>query len=252
MMVVTKGEIVRGLRQLGLAAGHRVLVHSSLRSFGYVEGGVEAVIDALLEAVSPGGTVLVPTLTGDETLSPANPPVYDPLRTPCWTGRIPETFRQRPDAVRSLHPTHSVAAIGADAVALTQDHIDSVTPCDERSPYGKLTRREGSYILLIGVGHEVNTTFHCVEEMVGVEYHMQEGFAQATLIVNGEAITRHYMLHKYGPARNFPVMEPVFIERGVQRSTTIGQSWVRLVEAKGLFALAVRGLTADRSLLLAR
>ena len=61
-------------------------------------------IDALLEAVGPGGTVLVPTLTGNETLSPAHPPVFDPTRTPCWTGAIPEAFRKRPAAVRSQHP----------------------------------------------------------------------------------------------------------------------------------------------------
>ncbi|NOX44142.1 MAG: AAC(3) family N-acetyltransferase, partial [Caldiserica bacterium] len=59
--VVTKDDIVRGLRELGLEVGAIVGVHSSLSSFGYVEGGADAVIDALLEVVGEEGTVVMPT-----------------------------------------------------------------------------------------------------------------------------------------------------------------------------------------------
>ena len=251
---ITKQEIVRGLRALGLGPGDKILVHSSLRSLGYVEGGAEALIDALLEAVyavpaEGGGTVLVPTLTGDETLSPANPPRFDPQRTPCWTGRVPETFRRRPEAVRSLHPTHSAAAIGADAGALTGDHLSSLTPCDELSPYGKLARCEDGYILLIGVDHEVNTTFHHVEEVVGVDYHMQPAFAPTRIVVDGREVVRHVLLHRYGPARHFGVMEPVLVEQGIQQQARIGQAEVRLVQAKGMVETTVRCLRANRRLL---
>jgi aminoglycoside 3-N-acetyltransferase len=251
---ITKHDIVRGLRALGLGPGDKVLVHSSLRSLGYVEGGAEALIDALLEAVyavpaEGGGTVLVPTLTGNETLSPASPPRFDPRRTPCWTGRVPEAFRQRPEAVRSLHPTHSAAAIGADARALTGDHLSSLTPCDELSPYGKLACCEDGYILLIGVDHEVNTTFHHVEEVVGVDYHMQPAFARARIVVDGQEVVRHVLLHQYGTARHFGVMEPVLVEQGIQRQATIGQADVRLVQVKGMVETTVRCLRANRRLL---
>ena len=116
MVSVSRSDITSGLKQVGLACGSKVLVHSSLSSFGYVEGGADTVIDALVETVGSGGTVLVPTLTGNETLSAANPPEFDPQHTRCWTGLVPETFRKRPNAVRSIHPTHSVSAIGADAI----------------------------------------------------------------------------------------------------------------------------------------
>ncbi|MBN1286467.1 MAG: AAC(3) family N-acetyltransferase [Anaerolineae bacterium] len=247
---ITQSDIARGLAALGLAKGHKVLVHSSLSSFGHVEGGADAVIGALLEAVGPHGTVLVPTLTGDETLSPARPPVFDPAQTPCWTGRIPETFRQRPGAVRSRHPTHSVAAIGAGALALTQDHLQSVTPCDARSPYGKLAQLPDGYILLLGVDHEASTMFHHIEEAVGVGYHMQPGFARATLYIDGETIHRHYMLHRYGPRRHFNAMEPVFIERGIQRAAHIGQSYARLVHAGRMCEVTRQCLAADPRILL--
>ena len=93
---LSKDAIVRDLQDLGVLPGSLILVHSSLRSLGWVEGGAETVIDALLEAVAPKGTVLVPTLTGSAQLSPENPPVFDPTTSSCWTGVIPEAFRQRP------------------------------------------------------------------------------------------------------------------------------------------------------------
>jgi aminoglycoside 3-N-acetyltransferase len=249
MTTLTKQDIIAGLQALGLSTGHRVLVHSSLSSFGYVEGGADAVIDALLETVGPTGTVLVPTLTGSEALSPDNPPVFDPIHTPCWTGRIPETLRQRPDAVRSLHSTHSVAAIGADAHTLTAEHIDSLTPCDQRSPYAKLAQSDNGYILLIGVDHQSNTTMHHVEELVGVDYHMQPGLARARILVNGQEIVRHIMLHAYGNPRHFNVMEPVYLERGIQRSGQIGQAVVRLVQSRAMVEITAQALRANLRLL---
>jgi aminoglycoside 3-N-acetyltransferase len=246
---ITAGEIINGLRAAGIHAGSKLLVHSSLSSFGRVEGGAEAVIDALLKVVAGRGTVLVPTLTGSEELSPDNPPVFDPVNTPCWTGTIPETFRKRADAIRSLHPTHSAAAIGADAAALTGDHMFSITPCDEFSPYGKLAALPDGYILLIGVHHQSNTTFHHVEEMVGTDYHLQPAFAKAKLVLDSEVIYRHYLLHQYGTGRNFNIMEPIFLERGIQKSFQIGGATLRLVRASDMVAVTARALAANGRIL---
>jgi aminoglycoside 3-N-acetyltransferase len=247
---VTRQDIVGGLRRLGLEAGANVLVHSSLSSLGYVEGGADAAIEALIEAVGAQGTVLVPTLTGSEALNAENPPFYDPNETPCWTGRIPETLRQRPNAVRSLHPTHSVAAIGPNARALTRDHELSITPCGLDSPYGRLAQIGGS-ILLLGVTHGVNTTFHHVEEVVGVPYHMQPGWVAARVKTGDQVRTIHLMLHRYGPHRCFERMEPVFRERGIQRDGQIGQAGVRLIDARRMVEIARQALLQDPTILLA-
>lgn len=249
MTTVSRSDIARGLRELGLNANCRLLVHSSLRSFGYVEGGADAVIDALLDVV---GTVLVPTLTGSEALSPQNPPVFYVEETPCWTGRIPETLRKRPHAIRSLHPTHSVAALGVNAESLTDDHVDSITPCDELSPYGKLARLQNGYILLIGVSHMSNTTFHHVEEIVGVDYHLQKEMVAAQIITEGAMLTQHIFIHAYGTPRNFDIMEPVFLERGVQRNGQIGDAVVRLIHAGGMVELTSKALRANRTILCAK
>jgi aminoglycoside 3-N-acetyltransferase len=248
--MITQAQLSTEFAALGVPGGGQVLVHSSLRSLGQVEGGADAVIDALLAVLGPQGTLLVPTLTGSEALSAQNPPQFDPTHTPCWTGIIPETLRKRPGAVRSLHPTHSAAAIGAEAQALLAGHTFSVTPCDELSPYGELARRDDGYILLIGVTHESNTTFHHVEEMAGLPYHMQEGFAAATVVVDGKLQTRHVMLHKYGPQRHFDVMEPLLLEQGIQRTGRVGEATVRLVHAPGLVRAALRAVAADPTILL--
>jgi len=102
------------------------------------EGGADAVIDALLDAVGSGGTVSVPTHTFRDVN--ARQPVFDYRTTPCCVGRVPETFRRRPDALRSLHPTHSCAAIGPRSEELLRDHEVDVTSCGGRSPYRRLMR----------------------------------------------------------------------------------------------------------------
>ncbi len=248
---ITAATLAAALATLGLPPGAAVLAHSSLRSFGHVEGGADGVIDGLLAAAGPAGTVMAPTLTGSEALSPANPPRFDPAATPCWTGRIPETLSRRPGAVRSLHPTHSVAAVGADAAALTAGHARSVTPCDELSPYGALARRADGYVLLLGVDHESSTLFHHVEELAGLPYHMQPGFALATQVVGGVAQERPVMLHRYGAARCFNRMEPLFSALGIQRTGQIGAATVRLVHAAGMVAAVLAAVRADPSILLA-
>jgi aminoglycoside 3-N-acetyltransferase len=251
MQTIDGRTIVEGLHRLEIPAGSKLLVHSSLSSFGYVAGGAGAVIDAFLEVIGPGGTLLAPTLTGHEGLSATSPPVFDPAAQPGWTGMIPETLRQRPGAVRSLHPTHSVAAVGADAERLTRGHRLSITPCDEFSPYGELAVRDDAYIVLLGVTHESNTTYHHVEEMAGVDYHMQPGLAPATILLDGQAHIRHVMLHRYGTPRNFERLEPVLVERGIQRQTQIGQATVRLVHAASMVRLALRAVAADPRILCA-
>jgi aminoglycoside 3-N-acetyltransferase len=184
-------------------------------------------------------------------LSAANPPVFDPVAQSCWTGIIPETLRRRPHAVRSLHPTHSVAAIGAEAERLTRNHALSVTPCDELSPYGELAALDDAFIALVGVTHESNTTFHHVEEVAGVDYHMQPGLVRATIMIGDRAHTRHIMLHRYGTLRNFSRLEPVFVEQGIQREAQIGNAAVRLVHVPSMVRVTLRALAADKTILCA-
>jgi aminoglycoside 3-N-acetyltransferase len=244
--MMTRKRIASGFRALGLPEGVPVLVHSSLRSFGRVDGGAETVIDGLLDAVGPRGTVMAATLTGHRGLSPANPPVTDMRTAPAWNGRIPETLRQRSDAVRSIHPTHSCAAVGAQAEALTHGHENTATPCGVPSPYWR-NAAAGGYIAMAGCILTTCTTMHTIEELANVPYHLQPKPTRGVCIdARGRRVQVPVRLHDYGgPERDFPVMEPILLKRGLMRIGKVGKSTVRLIQAMGLIESALECLRSD-------
>ena len=161
--VWTRADLVAAFREIGLEAGDSVIVHSSYRSLGEVEGGPEAVIDALLEAVGPTGNLVLPAFNYTR---PIPEPYFDQAQTPARTGIIAELGRRRAEAVRSLSPTHSVAVIGPDAAALTEGHLE-VRTFGIGSPIDRLAKTGGK-VLLLGVGNDANSTIHIAEEYAGV------------------------------------------------------------------------------------
>ncbi|MFO7947115.1 MAG: AAC(3) family N-acetyltransferase [Armatimonadota bacterium] len=154
---VTCDDIVAGLRDIGLKEADLVQVHSSLSSFGYVEGGADTVVDALLEVVGPRGTVMMPTFNH------GNVDIFDIEQTPSINGAITEALRNRPESRRSMHPTHPYGAIGYLARELVEGHLAAGTFGNE-SPLGKLAIWGGK-VLLLGVGMNVNTAAHIGECM---------------------------------------------------------------------------------------
>jgi aminoglycoside 3-N-acetyltransferase len=251
-MTVDLDRIVHDLRRLGLAAGDHVLVHSSLSRIGNVEGGAPTVICALRAAVGPEGTVLFPALSGRADLSPENPPDFDARNTPAiGIGVIPETARLSPGAKRSLNPTHSVVAFGPKAAWFTMGHEQCETPCGPGSPYDKLTQ-VGGRILLLGCDHNSNTSLHMIEELAGVAYHMIPGSAEFEILdLQGDRLTIRARFHSWASARNFNVIEPVLVEKGVQVNGTVGLAEARLIDAKAMRDLVLEMLVADPTCLLA-
>jgi aminoglycoside 3-N-acetyltransferase len=150
------------LRALGIREGGVLLVHSSLRSLGGVAGGAETVIRALLDVVGAGGTLLLPALSY-ETVT-AERPCFDVRKTPVCVGALPEYFRQRTGTLRSVHPTHSVCGVGAQAGDLLGGHERDTTPCGPNSPFHKLPHYHGQ-ILFLGCGLRPNTSMHALEEL---------------------------------------------------------------------------------------
>jgi len=245
----SREEITRGLRQAGLGPGDIVLVHSSLASLGFVPGGAETVIDALVECVSPGGTVLFPTFTGSRELSHAHPPVFRPHETPCWTGLIPETARRRPDAIRSLGPTHSVCAIGSRAQWLTADHEKCATPCGIGSPFHKL-QQSGGKVLFIGVDLSCCTLFHHVEELAGAPYVCVDEPVSARVVLAGAEIATPLRIHVYGFPRDYTRFEPELADRGILSLGKAGQADLRVLEAGPFCDLMIPRVREDPSVLL--
>lgn len=105
-------SLVNDFKALGIKPGMSLLTHSSLRRVGPVDGGADTVIDALLEVLGPEGTLMMSTVGGN-----VNPeqPVFDVRNTPCTVGTLANVFRKREGVIRSLHPVHSVCALGPKA-----------------------------------------------------------------------------------------------------------------------------------------
>ncbi|MFC4987203.1 MULTISPECIES: aminoglycoside N(3)-acetyltransferase [Saliphagus] len=202
---VVPSRIVADLRALGIEGGETLLVHSSLSAIGWVPGGAPAVLDALQRAVSEAGTLMMPTHSTDYTdpESWSNPPVpdewidriketmppYRPSITPTrGMGAIPECFRSYPDVHRSAHPATSMAAWGRDAEAVVADHALDY-PHGEDSPLAEIYDRDGS-VLLLGVGHDANTSLHLAENRADLGTETVEN--GAPILADGERVWIEY------------------------------------------------------------
>lgn len=168
---VRRNDVTTAAREIGIEPGDTLFFHSSLSSMGNMVGGPDAVIDGFLDAVGDAGTVAVPTLCNwvakEQHLVFER---WDPANSPSFVGAITERFRRRPDAVRSDHATHSVAAIGARAKELTEGHGSggprpspfSETAFAHESPWQRLVDWNAAYCF-IGVTFRVSTMVHFVE-----------------------------------------------------------------------------------------
>ncbi|MCD6361753.1 MAG: AAC(3) family N-acetyltransferase [Armatimonadetes bacterium] len=244
---LTRDEIIADLRALGIEPGDRLIVHSSLRSLGWVEGAAHTVVEALLAAVFPGGTVAVPTHTRPM-------PVMDLRTAACHTGAIPNALRIRPDAVRSPDPTHSVAAVGPDAAWVCAGH-PRATALGVDSPFDRLARM-GAKILLLGVTHTTNSTIHVAEARYGVPYldkPYSEEYEKATIRVIGPGgvdFTVRGIRECPGCSRNFDVLDEPMTDSGRQIIGRVGAAECRLMSAEDLIACAHEALDADIGALL--
>ena len=237
--LVTKEDIKYGLTQLGLGKKQVVMVHSSLSSLGYVLGGADAVIDALLEVVGPQGTVAVPTysknafkfLEDDDScysvVEEYREP-YDPDKTPVWTGLIPETLRKRKAALRSTHPTHSIAAIGPKARELTE------------GGWVQKLQELGGYVLLLGVSMETNSLAEAA-----AFYALREKRDKGFLHYKSKVMRKGKYAATLGPLPDLMRMEETYIERGVMKFGRIGQARVCLLKAEPMFEVTKETVEKD-------
>ena len=192
-MAYTKADLKHDLAAMGLTGNETILIHSSMKSIGPVEGGADTVLDALMEFFAEG-LLLLPTHTW-RFINEENR-VFDVRRSPCCVGILPELFRQRPGVVRSLHPTHSMAAYGKDAAAYLEGELDANTPCTPGGCYDRLRAAHGK-VLLLGVTHARNTFIHSVEEVLNVPNRLTDKPLQLTVVDEAGAQHTVYMRRHY-------------------------------------------------------
>ena len=239
--------IAERVTALGVRRGGLLIVHSALGSLGRVDAAEDGVIEGLLDAVGPSGTLCMPTLTFGRYGPRRPPPLFDPARARSRVGRIPERFRRRIGVLRSLHPTHSMAALGPRAEELLVGHHLSATPCGPDSPWGRVAGL-GGQVLLLGVGTSACTMFHGPEEVAEPEARCTSPTLCRFATSTGES-TSMLRLHRpyHGAVSDRRAMAPVLQRRGLLYEGCVGEAAALLIDAHGLWELSLELLRARPS-----
>ncbi|MFZ1990599.1 MAG: AAC(3) family N-acetyltransferase [Alphaproteobacteria bacterium] len=255
---VTPARIVRELKALGVAPGDLLLVHTSLSKLGWVPGAAQGVIEALIESVGAGGTIVMPTFTAANS-DPANwrdPPVpetwheeirasmpaFDPKKSPTRImGLINEAFRSWPGVLRSMHPQVSFAALGPLAEHITAPHTPEHT-MDEQSPLARLYAGNAK-ILFLGTNYLTCTSFHLAEFRSGkLDRRVRSGAATS---VNGERVWVEF--DQYEGGDDFQMLGEAFErDAGDVSIGKVGEAECRLFPMRAAVDYAVDWLRANR------
>ena len=257
--IVLKQDILSALSEVGVCNGQTIMVHTSLSSLGFVCGGAQVIIEALLETVGTEGTIMMPTQSW-KNLDPAtgvhweepenwwqlireNWPAYNKDITPTNTmGTVAEMFRKWPGTLRSDHPARSVAAWGKHAEYLTSAH-DLSNIFGDGSPIGKLYEQDG-LVLLIGVGYDKNTSLHLAD--VRANYPSKHNSTEYSAVLeDGKRVWKQYeTLFVDGEDSN--EIGAAFENTCSVRKAALGNGTITLMKQRELVDFAVTWIEQNR------
>jgi aminoglycoside 3-N-acetyltransferase len=245
-VVVTREQIVAALRAAGVGAGEGVFFQGSMSAFGEIEGGPQAVQDALDEVTGPDALVAMPAFPfqGSVLEYLRGDPCFDVRSTPSAMGSVSERFRRLPDAVRSLHPTHSVAARGPGAAGLVAGHERAATPFGAGTPFEGMLER-GMLQVWFGTDVHAFTVYHTFECLLGdrfpIDVFLAEPAAVRCIDADGRELTVETLVHDPEVAsrrirsRGRQEIKRRLLEDGVLRAVPLGASEVLVCRIPDLF-----------------
>jgi aminoglycoside 3-N-acetyltransferase len=153
------------INDLGVDNGQTVFIHSSMDHLN-IDFPSYSLIRGLQEVVGSDGNIIFPTYPKENSYDFLNSgKIFDIKKTPTYTGILNEFARRTKGAVRSLHPTKSVVAIGKDAAFITKDHSSSPFPYDINSPYYKSIEMNAK-IIGLGVSTNYLSCVHSVDDIM--------------------------------------------------------------------------------------
>jgi aminoglycoside N3'-acetyltransferase len=236
---LSRTQVVNQLRELGLEEGGVLLVHTSFRAVRPVERGVLGLIEALRAALGPAGTLVMPSWTGDDDAP------FDPASTPASTdlGVVADAFWRLPGVARSTHP-FAFAAAGPRAEAITSGPLPT-PPHRLESPVGRVYESDGQ-VLLLGVGHDSDTTLHLAELLAGVPYRLPK---HCTVFQDGRPVRIDYDENDHCCAR-FDFADEWLRAYGRQTEGRVGHAPARLARARDIVKLTLEHLARDPLLFL--
>lgn len=247
----SKQDLIKAIEQMGILPQDTVFIHSSMKAIGEVEGGADTVLDAFMEYLSEG-LLILPTHTWgflNETFN-----VFDPKKEGTCVGILTNLFLKRPGVVRSLHPTHSVAAYGKDAREYVQGEEKVGTPCAPGGCYDRL-REKNAKILLLGVTHAKNTFIHCVEELLDVPERFTEEPVEFFICMpdgsyKDSMVYRHYNKTTAHISEAYTKLEQAFYDNDVAKKVTFGDANCILCDANGIYEVTKKVLSHNKNCLM--
>jgi aminoglycoside N3'-acetyltransferase len=235
---MTKSQLVRQLGALGVERGGVLLVHASFSRIAPLEHGPRGLIEALLAALGERGTLVMPSMADDDDTP------FDRRTMPCRSvGVLADSFWRMSGVVRSDSP-HAFAAMGPHAARITLPHPVDV-PHGLESPPGRVYELDGQ-VLLLGIGHDGDTTIHVAENIAGVRYRQRK---HATILVNAQP--RRF---EYGETdhccEKFNLLDSWLEKRGRQGRGRVGHAEARLVRSRDVVVAALERLRENETVFL--
>lgn len=245
----TKEDLTRQIKDMNIDPKGTLFIHSSMKAVGKVEGGADTVIDVWMEYMKDG-LLAFPTHTWLQV--PTEKQVFDVRHEPSCVGILSNIFWQRPEALRSLHPTHSVAAFGKDAKDYINGEEKSTTPCPRNGCMGKLVDRNAT-ILFLGCTLRSNTFIHGVEEWNNVPDRLRDNSRELT-VIDWDGISHtvsqygHHCSLDIDVSENYSKLEQPFLAKGALYYGSFGDAKCILTNAVKMNEVTSMLLQKDNAL----
>ena len=244
--MITKIQLIEEIKNMNINSNDTLLIHSSLKSLGIVEGGAKTVVEAFMEVVS-NGLLIFPTHTWG--LIQKDEQTFDNLNTNSNVGAITNAARNTKGFVRSNHPTHSVCAYGPKANDYIKLDDNATTPCGPNNCFGAL-KNMNAKILFLGAPLSKNTFIHSIEEEMNVPdrftshiYHFY------TKDINNNIIDyympRHYSTKSAHISDHYEKLLPVLLKHNPCKKVKLGNSTSYLVDATNCYKIVKELLSKD-------
>ena len=246
-LALSKEKLINDFLRMGLKEGDVLMVHSSLSSIGYVDGGASTVVEALIDVLGSDGHLLMPSApNASYQLDYIRENVlFDVLQTPSALGAVTECFRKWPGVIRSAHPTEPVCCFGPNAHWFVESHFGQLTPYSEESPFRKVIESKGK-VLYVGVtlsnaGTHLHTLEDAVENFKFPVYYPQE-FEVSVVFPDGS--TKKMLTKVHDPAqsreRRCDELISIFEKEGALQRVKVGDASCLLVDASLMFATMIK------------
>ena len=216
MKLVIPEDVQTALRNVGVKRGQAIMVHTSLSSLGYVCGGAQTIIEALLHSVGQEGTIIMPTQSWKN---------LDPTTGVYWQ-EPKEWWPVIREYAKYLTEKHSLSDIFGDG-----------------SPIGRLYELDGA-VLLIGVGYDKNTSLHLADARA--EYPGKHTVVESSAIqVDGQRVWKSYETLAVD-GEDFPAIGEAFEQTGQVRHVSLGDGILSMMSQRALVDFAVEWMNENR------